>query len=95
MGAFDGELARIGYKTYSVKSLQPSEEESSKEEFRESLHVAEYYGCPGSCGAACPNHHCSNHNGEPFKRPKSKLMFGALGSDPLPDWMRGLSRKRK
>jgi len=93
MGAFDGELSRLGYRFYdkTEQKQEETEHQQRRKEFLSSLHVAAVE-CPGSCGSACPNHHCTLHNGEPFKRPRSKLIFGRLGSDPLPSWMKMVKR---
>ena len=67
MGAFDGELYQLGYRFYESREEKPgpSPEAIARKDAVEQMHLAKM-PCPGSCGEACPNHHCSAHNGEPY-----------------------------
>jgi hypothetical protein len=68
MGAFDGELYRLGYKfeaqTLKTKSLPKAALDRSKA--IEQMHLA-VMPCPGSCSSVCPNHQCPSHNGKPYE----------------------------
>ncbi len=63
MGAFDVELARLGYSSYE-EITQPSY--NPKLANSETLHLARV-DCPGSCGEVCPNHWCGAHNGSAYE----------------------------
>ena len=67
MGAFDGELSRLGYRVYesSEKTPEPSPEVLDRRAAVAQMHVA-HMPCPGSCGEACTNHYCWAHNGQPY-----------------------------
>jgi len=70
MGAYDAELARLGWRTPRAnrEAAVPTEDLGYRL-FAALLHVAETR-CVGSCGSKCPNHHCPAHNGEKYKSQK-------------------------
>ena len=67
MGAFDGELYRLGYR-FEVREQKQNSLPKAVVERRiavEQLHFATM-PCPGSCSEVCPNHQCSAHNKQPY-----------------------------
>lgn len=67
MGAFDGELARLGYKPVKLQQIDKplSTQELARRDAVANMHLA-VMPCPGSCGKVCSNHHCPAHNGNPY-----------------------------
>ena len=58
MGAFDGELYKLGYRfSYHEKQEEVPQEVLDRRKAVAEMHIAAM-PCPGSCGSACANHHC-------------------------------------
>jgi hypothetical protein len=78
MGAFDGELYRLGYRFPS----RAEREEVPQEVLDRRKAVAEMHlavmPCPGSCGSACANHHCAAHNDQQFEKSIKPRILGIL-----------------
>jgi hypothetical protein len=70
MGAFDGELYRLGYRFYTPDEPEPQRVNTVamiRAEYFDKQHKV-HMQCPGSCGAACSNHYCSAHNGSTYEK---------------------------
>ena len=90
MGAFDAELSRIGYRSYSSQGSEPPipDELLHRREAVQQMHVARM-PCPGSCGKVCPNHHCPAHNGEAYSWADSFASRNGFTMREKQEWLAG------
>jgi hypothetical protein len=78
MGAFDGELYKLGYRfSYHKKQEKVPQEVLDREKAVAEMHIAAM-PCPGSCGSACANHHCPSHNDQQYERPMKPILRALL-----------------
>jgi len=77
MGAFDSELYALGFRFNNGSTTTKPKKPSKKEIWLENLHTPKM-PCPGSCGAACPNHYCEAHNGNPYEPQPPKVLWSII-----------------
>lgn len=67
MGAFDVELARLGYRSGYEQPPPVPQSVIDRRAAVDAMHLARM-PCPGSCGQRCPNRYCPAHNGSAYVR---------------------------